>query len=63
MNSDNKNGVLCNKNNLPYGFFEVELQTPPKKEWNEPILLKKHKTKFGGFRTIAPVGKWTGVYF
>ena len=63
LNSDNKNGVLCNKNNLPYGFFEVDLITPPKVEWNEPILLKKHKTKFGGYRTIAPVGKWNGVYF
>ncbi len=63
LNLDNNNGVLCNKNNLPYGFFEVTLETPPKDEWNEPILLKKHKTKFGGFRTIAPVGKWKGVYF
>ena len=63
LNLENNNGLLCNENNLPYGFFEVELETPPKEEWNEPILLKRHKTKFGGHRTIAPVGKWNGVYF
>jgi len=32
LNLDNNNGVLCNKNNLPYGFFEVTLETPPKDE-------------------------------
>ena len=63
MNLDNKNGVLCNKDNLPYGFFEVDLETLFKKEWNEPILLKRHKSKFRGHRTIALVGKWNGVYF
>jgi hypothetical protein len=56
INLVNENGVLCNKNNLPFGFFEVSLETPNKKEWNEPILLKRHKTKLGGYRTIAPVG-------
>lgn len=25
--------------------------------------MKKHKTNDGGIRTIAPVGKWTGIYF
>ena len=24
-------GVLCNKNNLPFGFFETEVITPSKK--------------------------------
>ena len=28
LNLDNKNSVLCNKNNLPFGFFEVDLETP-----------------------------------
>ncbi len=63
LNLDNNNGVLCNENKLPYGFFEVNIKTPSKDEWNEPILLKRHKTRFGGYRTIAPVGKWKGVYF
>jgi hypothetical protein len=52
-----KSGILCNKDNLPFGFFEVEIETPGKNEINHPILLKKHKSKFGGYRTIAPVGK------
>ena len=63
LNLNNKNGVLCNENNLPFGFFEVDLITPTRDEWNEPILLKKHKTGYGGIRTIAPVGKWKGIYF
>jgi len=63
LNLNNKFNVLSNKDNLPYGFFEVELETPPREEWNEPILLKKHKTLNGGVRTIAPVGNWKGVYF
>jgi hypothetical protein len=33
----------------------VEVEAPI--HLNEPILLKKHKGKFGGDRTIAPVGK------
>jgi hypothetical protein len=32
LNLDNNNGVLCNKINLPYGFFEVTLETPTKNE-------------------------------
>jgi len=63
LNLNNDKGVLCNENNLPYGFFEVDLITPPKKEWNQPILLKKQKIGNGGIRTIAPVGSWKGVYF
>ena len=63
LNLNNDKGVLTNENNLPFGFFDVDLETPHKDEWNEPILLKKHKTKLGGYRTIAPVGKWNGIYF
>jgi DNA polymerase type B, organellar and viral len=55
--------VLCNKDNLPYGFFEVDLETPSKQEWNQPILLKKHKMNSEGVRTIAPVGNWKGIYY
>jgi DNA polymerase type B, organellar and viral len=32
LNLDDKNGTLCNKDNLPFGFFEVNLETPPKEE-------------------------------
>jgi len=63
LNLEGNKGLLCNENNKPFGFFEVDLITPPKEEWNEPTLLKRHKTKFVGYRTIAPVGKWNGVYF
>jgi len=63
LNLNKDSGVLSNKDNLPYGFFEVDLITPPKNELNEPILLKRHNTKNGGHRTIAPVGKWKGVYY
>lgn len=54
---------MSNKDNLPFGFVEVEIETPGKIEINNPILLKKHKTSYGVTRTIAPVGKWKGIYF
>ncbi|KAJ3780136.1 B type DNA polymerase [Lentinula aff. detonsa] len=38
--------------NKPFGFFEVEVESP--KYLEHPILL---------FKTIAPLGKWKGVYF
>jgi hypothetical protein len=57
LNIDSHNGTLCNKNKLPFGFFETEVETPSKEEVNQPLLLKKHKTENGGVRTIAPVGK------
>ena len=63
LNLEKISGVLGNKDNLPYGFFEVKVETPPKDEVNHPILLKKHKTGSVGIRTIAAVGNWTGVYF
>jgi hypothetical protein len=44
----------------PFGFFEVEVKAP--KNINIPILQMKLKTG-NGFRTIAPVGTWTGTYF
>jgi hypothetical protein len=44
----------------PFGFFEVEVNAPL--DLNVPILQKKILTK-NGYRTIAPVGTWTGTYF
>jgi len=32
LNLNNNKGILTNENNLPYGFFEVDLVTPPKSE-------------------------------
>jgi hypothetical protein len=45
----------------PYGFFEVEVESP--KDLFVPILQKRFKIKNKGFRTIAPLGKWRGVYY
>jgi hypothetical protein len=44
----------------PFGFFEVEVKAP--KNMKIPLLQIKLKTD-NGFRTIAPVGTWTGTYF
>jgi hypothetical protein len=44
----------------PFGFFEVEVESP--KEMNIPIIQKRIKIINKGYRTIAPLGKWTGVY-
>jgi DNA polymerase type B, organellar and viral len=41
-------------NSKPFGIFEVEVETPC--DLQNPILQVKHKTEFGGFRTIAPLG-------
>jgi hypothetical protein len=32
LNLEGNNGLLCNKDKKPYGFFEVELKTPSKDE-------------------------------
>lgn len=63
LNLNLNSSVLCNKDNLPHGFFEVDLETPSKIEWNQPILLKKYKFNNESIRTIAPVGSWRGVYY
>lgn len=44
----------------PYGFFRVEVTAPDSLE--HPILQTKVKTK-DGFRTMSPLGTWTGVIF
>lgn len=45
----------------PFGFFEVEVEAP--KNLKHPILLMKSQNKKFKHRTIAPLGKWKGVYF
>jgi hypothetical protein len=44
----------------PFGFFEVEVEAP--KFLNHPILLYKTDKTYN-YRSIAPLGKWKGVYF
>jgi DNA polymerase type B, organellar and viral len=46
--------------NRPFGFFEVEITAP--ENLGVPLLQTRIKT-FGGTRTIAPLGTWTGTYF
>jgi DNA polymerase type B, organellar and viral len=45
----------------PFGFFEVEVETTNYLE--HPILLHKSSHKMFKDKTIAPLGKWIGVYF
>jgi hypothetical protein len=44
----------------PFGFFEVDVTAPL--ELNVPILQIRMKVE-NVYRTIAPVGSWTGWYF
>ena len=45
-----------------FGFFEVKVITP--NDLHIPILQTKIKLDNGkGFRTVSPLGTWTGVYF
>lgn len=44
-----------------FGFFECDISTP--QDLFIPVLLKKVKIPKEGYRTIAPVGEWNGVYF
>nr|QWO71389.1 DNA polymerase [Termitomyces sp. T123] len=54
-------GDIFNYEKDPFGFFEVEIETT--KELKHPILPYKGSKKDFRFRTIAPLGKWKGVYF
>lgn len=44
----------------PFGIFEVDIETPL--DIKIPLLQTRIKTK-NGFRTIAPLGTWSGHYF
>lgn len=43
--------------NKPYGIFEVDIETPS--NIKIPILQTRIKTE-NGYRTISPVGNWSG---
>ena len=44
----------------PFGFFNVDIETPENME--RPVLQTKVKTK-SGFRTLCPLGKWNDYIF
>lgn len=44
----------------PFGIFEVEIETPL--NIKIPLLQVRTPTE-NGYRTIAPIGNWTGHYF
>lgn len=46
--------------NKPYGIFEVDVVAPAIIKY--PLLQTRIKTD-NGYRTVAPLGKWSGVYF
>lgn len=57
------NPNLFNSSNIedkPFGIFEVDIETPS--DMKIPLLQLRIKTN-NGFRTIAPLGNWTGNYF
>jgi hypothetical protein len=43
------------------GFVLAHIKAP--NNLNVPILQIRIKTKNGGYRTVAPLGKWEGVYY
>jgi hypothetical protein len=59
-------GDILNYNNYgpnnekPFGIFEAEITSP--KNIKIPLLQLRIKTN-KGYRTIAPIGNWTGKYF
>lgn len=57
----NENNLIKIDYNRPFGFFEVEIEAPI--DIKIPILQLRMKTTKGFFRTISPLGKWTGWYF
>lgn len=53
-------GDITKIKNKPYGIFFCEVESP--NNLNEPIIQKRIKS-FNGMKTIAPLGKWNGIYF
>lgn len=54
------NNSNYNPNDKPFGIFEVDIIAPSNIKY--PLLQTKIKTN-SGFRTIPPLGNWSGVYF
>jgi len=54
--------IVCKSLGLKerYGFFDCDIEAP--KDLHIPVLLKRMKLDTVGYRTLAPVGKWSGVY-
>ena len=48
------------KNDKPFGIFEVDIESPL--DIKIPLLQTRINTG-KGFRTIAPIGNWSGYYF
>jgi hypothetical protein len=53
-------GNILDSDPQAFGFFRCNIIAP--KDMNIPILQTKIKTN-SGFRTVAPLGQWSGVYF
>src|SRR5882757_676034 len=53
-------GDITKIENKPYGIFFCEVESP--NNLNEPIIQKRIKS-VNGIRTVAPLGKWSGIYF
>lgn len=51
-------GNILDFKDRPFGFFEVEIESPDNLIY--PILQTRVKTP-DGFRTVAPLGSWTDV--
>lgn len=60
MKTYNHNNDLADLDK-PFGIFEVDIETP--KDIKIPLLQTKVKVKNGTYRTIAPIGNWTGCNF
>jgi len=53
-------GDISDFNLNDLAFIEVDVEAP--ENLNIPIIPTRIKSKDGGFRTICPLGKWTGIY-
>ena len=53
-------GDISDFNLNDLAFIEVDVESP--ENLNIPILQTRIKSKDGDFRTISPLGKWTGIY-
>ena len=52
--------VKANSKEKPFGIFEVDIESPD--NLHIPLLQTRIKTN-NGYRTISPIGNWSGKYF